>query len=395
MTQATFLLSSLFTSRRFTLGFHGCALAVALIGLVGLQDSGPYRHLLLLLLLASSLLGLWRHGAASRAERAQSSQAPADEPATVPGSGLDEACTELMPLWLSHLEEVRGQTESAIQELVQRFSNLIERLDYAVQTSQQASGVGGDSQVQKEFGYSRETLEAIVRSLKEATAQKAQTLQMIQSVNTSVGHLQAMAAEVSRIADQTNLLALNASIEAARAGDAGRGFAVVASEVRQLSHQSGDTGKRIRELVDRVTRSMQDMLGQAQSMSEQDTASVKSAEDNIGAVLERLQGVTVSMRDSAEILQQESTGIRQEIGDILVSLQFQDRVSQIMTSVTGNIRDCHEALLLSAASEGQQAIDSGLLLSAMRRTYTTREQRKGDTGVAPAGMDNDDDITFF
>src|SRR5690606_22268081 len=143
---------------------------------------------------------------------------------------------------------------------------------------------------------SRETLEAIVRSLKEATAQKAQTLQMIQSVNTSVGHLQPMAAEVSRIADQTNLLALNASIEAARAGDAVRGFAVVASAVRQLSDQWGDTGECIRELVERVTRSMQGLLGQAQSMAEQNTASVKSAEDNVGAVLERLPGVTVSMR---------------------------------------------------------------------------------------------------
>src|SRR5690606_29486850 len=153
-------------------------------------------------------------------------------------------------------------------------------------------------------------LEGIVVSLRQANAQKAQTLAMIEAVSGSVKQLQSMALEVSRIADQTNLLALNASIEAARAGDAGRGFAVVAGEVRQLSHQSGDTGKRIRELVDRVTQSMQDTLNQATVTSQQDTASVERAEKDIQEVLERLQKVTHGMQESTEVLQQESQGIR-------------------------------------------------------------------------------------
>src|SRR5690606_15597665 len=156
---------------------------------------------------------------------------------------------------------------------------LIDRLDHAVRASQEATGSGADSQVQQAFASSRKILEAIVVSLRNANAQKAQTLRMIEEVSTNVGQLQGMALEVSRIADQTNLLALNASIEAARAGDAGRGFAVVAGEVRQLSHQSGDTGKRIQDLVNQVTQSMQNTLDQATTTSQQDAATVEEAQN--------------------------------------------------------------------------------------------------------------------
>jgi methyl-accepting chemotaxis protein len=219
---------------------------------------------------------------------------------------------------------------------------------------------------------------------------------MIEAVGNSVKSLQSMAVEVSRIADQTNLLALNASIEAARAGEAGRGFAVVAGEVRQLSHQSGDTGKRIREMIDSVTKSMQDTLSQARTTSQRDMASVENAENSINGVLTRLQAVTVGMQESSELLQQESQGIRSEVQDILVALQFQDRVSQIMTSVTNNMEDCFAELQQALTSNGQQTIEVERLLASMRRSYTTREQKQTDFGFTQSSQAQDDDgLTFF
>jgi len=371
---------------------YGGTLVFAAVGYAIGSDSDLYWTLVLCLLAWLALVGLWKQRQALPAPSAKEEQvslAP-ETPVVVPSSAFETACEELIPIWLGNLDEVQEQTETAIQDLVLRFSNLIERLDHAVKTSQQASGAGADSQLNQVFTSSRQILEGIVASLQNANNQNLQTLQMFETLSESVKQLNAMAVEVSRIADQTNLLALNASIEAARAGESGRGFAVVASEVRQLSHQSGDTGKRIRELVSQVTGAMQETLDQATVMSQTGTASIEAAENDIQSVLTRLHELTSGMQDSAEILQQESWGIRREIEDILVSLQFQDRVSQIMSSVTGNIRECQEAL---AHNDGQ-GIDPEQLLASLRRSYTTREQREKDSGLTQSSHD-DDNLTFF
>jgi len=61
---------------------------------------------------------------------------------------------------------------------------------------------------------------------------------------------------IDNIAFQTNILALNAAVEAARAGGHGKGFAVVASEVRNLAHQSAESAKNIKSLIEMTNQNV-------------------------------------------------------------------------------------------------------------------------------------------
>jgi len=112
-------------------------------------------------------------------------------------------------------------------------------------------------------------------------------------------------------------------------------------------------------------------------------------------VLERFQNITGRLADSADLLKQESYGIRDEMTEVLVNLQFQDRVSQILSHVRDNMHALHEHLLQASLAPDQAvAVDARQWLARMEATYATDEQRRIHHGDA-AAQHNSQDITFF
>ena len=202
-----------------------------------------------------------------------------------------------------------------------------------------------------------------------------------------------MAKAVRDIATQTNLLALNASIEAARAGEAGRGFAVVASEVRSLSVRSDEAGQKMSEMVGQISAAMGDVEKSAVLANDEDSKAATQAECKVNDSLDRIQKVSEGLWNSSTILQNESVGIQSEVSDILVSLQFQDRVTQILDALKANVDALDTQVINAAAASNDTVINSEEFIEAMQSTYTTFEQRVNHEGEEK--KEADDEITFF
>jgi methyl-accepting chemotaxis protein len=208
-----------------------------------------------------------------------------------------------------------------------------------------------------------------------------------------------MSAEVAGIASQTNLLALNAAIEAARAGEYGRGFAVVADEVRTLSTRSGETGSRIGKRIEQVNSTLQTTLDRTTAYAQEDNNRLSVSEATIAQVIEQFQQSSENILNSAQTLEQESSGVQQSVEEVLVNLQFQDRVSQILSHVTGDMDKLvaavneHETCLRHGTNV--KPLDVNEWMRAVQQTYTTLEQVDVHYGAHHTKAPGKSEITFF
>lgn len=308
--------------------------------------------------------------------------------------------TQVIEVSNRHIESSRSQTEEAITEMSLRFGNLVQRLDSALDSARLANASvpnDGKTVLTNVFENSRIQLNGVMQDMHEALSGRKSSFEELQSLSSETDNLKAMAEGVQKIASQTNLLALNAAIEAARAGEVGRGFAVVADEVRSLSIQSGETGKQITSMIHEFTSKVENTLHVSTLSMEKETELEESGTATIREVLDSLEMVTQGMAQSSDILQNESEGIVLEINDILVSLQFQDRTSQILQHV-------YQALdeLTAKVNEDKQRIENGEesaldcdeIMQKLEASYTTDEERQLHHGES-VSSNEDDELEFF
>ncbi len=303
-----------------------------------------------------------------------------------------------LPIWERQIGTARDQTQQAIGDLACKFSDLAMDLEKAVDSSRKVTEEmdiddceGGIVEL---FNKNETELDSVIDALSDAQDSKQKMVNEVREFSKYMKELVAMAEEVGGIARQTNLLSLNAAIEAARAGEAGRGFSVVAGEVRKLSAQSADTGKRITDMVTNISLSMSGVLDLTEKASQQDQESVATSEKTIRSVMARFQKVTSKLLDSSTDLRESSKGIQDEISDVLVSLQFQDRVSQILSHVTKHmvmLRDRSEQM---AEQDEVVLIDTQSWLKEMEASYTTAEQKLNHQGVTDHSVEKTQ-VAFF
>ena len=315
-----------------------------------------------------------------------------DEHALTRGSydRFRDLVASVVPLWHSHTALVRSQVQEAGENLVIRFSSLSQRLAGG------NAAHGGEGQAMQAINNAEQGLAQIVDTLNRTQEFRVAIVKEISGIAEYSDTLRTMAGKVADIAGQTNLLALNAAIEAARAGEHGRGFAVVADEVRKLSTESGETGKLIRTTVDTVAQGIQNTIALAADFSAQEAELVQRSRETASSIVGEFQQTAHGLQASVAELLEEQKAIDADIQEVLVNLQFQDRVHQMIGHVLDDMERA-EALCLDLNADPDHAsgrIDKDAWLKQLSATYTTLEQQAVHQGKSVQSAATDE-ITFF
>lgn len=323
---------------------------------------------------------------------ANEDRTPAPTPASELPSGPDptvqiSTLLEALPIWARQIETSRGQTEDAVVSLSERFSGIAQRLDAALGREESV----GRQDVSAQMRDSERDLKLVMDALRAIQKSRDELANEIRGLAAYAEDVRSMASEVESIAFQTNVLALNAAIEAAHAGERGKGFAVVAHEVRALSNAARDTGKRITQKVTLIGESLAKINDTNESVAQRDRREVKNSEANIGAVLDRFTQSTSQFAETAQRSMEQSHAIKDEVAKSLVQLQFQDRVSQILTQVVSSIGQMADWAGSNFAPRQTAAREQ---IAEMLGSYATEEQRRNHQGLAVEAV-APQAITFF
>jgi methyl-accepting chemotaxis protein len=319
----------------------------------------------------------------------------AEPPAPLPLPHLDgvmQFADAVAPVWSAQIDSSRGQMETAINHLSDKFGGIVENLDSVLTSS---SGALGDRDGGT-FDRSRQRLGDVVGTLNHALTAKREALHELQSLLDLNDELRQMSSEVTRIAAQTNLLALNAAIEAARVGAAGAAFGVVALEVRELADRSRSTSERMAGKVTTVATAIGSVLANAQDTAGREDEAVLHANTEVQAVLDDLLSMLSSLRNSSDDLERAAIGIRSDISESLVSLQFQDRVGQVLEHLRDSIGQFPAMVAEADARQRSDGtpFDAQALLDALAANYTMAEEHQTHQSQATAAV-SDSEITFF
>ena len=299
----------------------------------------------------------------------------------------------VLPIWQNHVISVKDKTETAVAQLIESFSSIISQFDAAGFAAQSGETESASNKATMHLlNLCRDELQPVIEHLEVMIDNKNDLLEAISGLATSTADLKDMAHSVGTIAAQTNLLAINASIEAARAGVHGRGFAVVAGEVRRLSLISSETGETITSRVNDITSVVKETLKAARKANDQDRDVLLRSGNVVKAVLGHVQ----DLGDAAEQMRSQGEVIRNEVENLLITLQYQDRVSQML-----NVLDRDIDKLLQMINQHQGIPSTAEWLNDLEKYYTMDDQhinhaqsRRSGNSSGPA-EDADSDITFF
>ena len=290
----------------------------------------------------------------------------------------------LLPVFVGQMKSVIQETELAAANLIQRFQDISQRakeqaleMEALLQMGEGKSASGEEISVEGILTETKHTMNMFVGQVTSATQVTMATVSVMEQAVDTTSRISQVVEEVEFIADQTRLLALNAAIEAARAGEHGRGFAVVADEVTKLANRSGQAAEQIRSLATEVKGSTEAAMKELEGLADIDLSDTLDAQKRVMAMTEVMVAKNTELKDSMCQNTDRAKALGNDVGEIIMSMQFQDITRQKLEHVYKPLEQLHEPLKAVKVGQKEELFPQQIIdnLKHLERSYTMESER--------------------
>ncbi len=221
---------------------------------------------------------------------------------------------------IRHMIDVIENVATKIKEQ----SNFVSTSSVAIE--EMVSNIGSVSNIAQRANSQSSELRDVSNKGRESVTKTAHAFR---EVEASSQEMKSIVALISKVAAQTNLLAMNAAIEAAHAGEAGMGFAVVASEVRKLAEDSGNSIKKIIDLI----KEMNEKINKGVSLSKEAEVAFDKISSDISITTELIETISSAMEEQ----QQGADEVLNSITSLVEATRKIENLSQEQKSDSKNV----------------------------------------------------------
>ena len=286
------------------------------------------------------------------------------------------AVCKVLSVLEKQLQEVNTDVESSVMGVCHGFRGMAQRAQAAVNAAQDAMGGANPA------GADRDLISAM-RSVVGSLVNNIQTsCEFSQSVSGRLSVLESRLADVElslkdveSIAKKAKFVALNGQIESSRLGDAGRAMAVVARETKDLATEAAQASDSILRVVNQLASELKSTSSELKVRTEADRKRFAESDRLARGLLDDIHVHHQNISTSLGLTGKISGELRNDIAQAVVSMQFQDRVSQKIAHVVGAMSFLIDQVLPNISANEDDGV-AELWLNELGRNTTMDSERR-------------------